>query len=192
MIGSELETVLGGAYSAISRDLMVPIINRTVYLMLQNKEIDERLTKQFSEDGILSVEIVTGLQALSRDTDLQKLMQMGEMVRNLPEESLRLFKWDEYAKQLVTAIGFDSNNWIKSEEDVQQQQMKMEEAKMAMQQKMQQQQTAQQAMTDVASNVATEAGVQDIQQTGGQNIQELLQNPEMMAQLQGMMGGSDA
>ena len=73
MIGSELETVLGGAYSAISRDLMVPIINRTVYLMLQNKEIDERLTKQFSEDGILSVEIVTGLQALSRDTDLQKL-----------------------------------------------------------------------------------------------------------------------
>ena len=114
------------------------------------------------------------------------------MVRNLPEESLRLFKWDEYAKQLVTAIGFDSNNWIKSEEDVQQQQMKMEEAKMAMQQKMQQQQTAQQAMTDVASNVATEAGVQDVQQTGGQNIQELLQNPEMMAQLQGMMGGSDA
>ena len=134
MIGSELETVLGGAYSAISRDLMVPIINRTVYLMLQNKEIDERLTKQFSEDGILSVEIVTGLQALSRDTDLQKLMQMGEMVRNLPEESLRLFKWDEYAKQLVTAIGFDANNWIKSEQDVQQQQMKMEEAKMAMQQ----------------------------------------------------------
>ncbi len=192
MIGSELETVLGGAYSAISRDLMVPIINRTVYLMLQNKEIDERLTKQFSEDGILSVEIVTGLQALSRDTDLQKLMQMGEMVRNLPEESLRLFKWDEYAKQLVTAIGFDANNWIKSEQDVQQQQMKMEEAKMAMQQKMQQQQTAQQAMTDVASNVATEAGVQDVQQTGGQNIQELLQNPEMMAQLQGMMGGSDA
>jgi len=171
---------------------MVPIINRTVYLMLQNKEIDERLTKQFSEDGILSVEIVTGLQALSRDTDLQKLMQMGEMVRNLPEESLRLFKWDEYAKQLVTAIGFDANNWIKSEQDVQQQQMKMEEAKMAMQQKMQQQQTAQQAMTDVASNVATEAGVQDVQQTGGQNIQELLQNPEMMAQLQGMMGGSDA
>ena len=91
--------------------------------MLEDKLIDERLTEQFfDEDGTLTVNIITGLQALSRDSDLQKLMQMGEMVRNLPQDALATFRWNAYAGALITALGFDSRNWIKSQDEIEQEQ----------------------------------------------------------------------
>jgi hypothetical protein len=185
MIGSELETVLGGAFSAIARDLMEPIVRRSVFLMLNNEEIDPRLMDQFSENGILTIEIVTGLQALSRDTDLQKLMQMGEMVRNLPEPALMLFRWEEYARALVTSIGFDATNWIKSEAEIQQEQMARAKQEQAMQLQGQISQGVGQAATETVAGMAQ----QDIAETGGENIQDLVADPAIQQQLQAALGG---
>ena len=173
LIGSELETVLGGAFSAIARDLMEPIVKRTVFLMIDGKELDNRMYEQFfDKDGTLSIEVITGLQALSRDTDLQKLMQMGEMVRNLPPEAYSAFKWDEYARALITSLGFDARNWVKSNEEIQ-------AAQMQQQQMMMQQQAAQQANTataGAAGNIMANAANMDLQQNGGQGILNVLQN----------------
>ena len=169
MIGSELETILGGAFSAIARDLMSPILKRFVFLMIENEELDKRMYDQFfDKEGTLTVEIVTGLQALSRDTDLQRLLQMGEMVRNLPPEAQSAFKWSEYAKALVTALGFDARNWVITEEEA----MAMQQQ----QQAMKQQQMMQQQMMQTAGNVAGQAAMQDVQQTGGQGIAQVLGN----------------
>ena len=118
MVGQQLEEVLGGAFSTIARDLMEPIVRRAVFLMIDQGEIDPRLAEEFTDEGALSVNITTGLQALSNDSDLQKLMQMGEMVRNLPEQAAALFQWEEYGRALVAALGFDARNWIKSEEQM--------------------------------------------------------------------------
>jgi hypothetical protein len=168
MIGSELETILGGAFSAIARDLMAPIIKRLVFLMIENEELDKRMYEQFFDnEGMLTVEIVTGLQALTRDTDLTRLMQMGEMVRNLPPEAQSSFKWEEYAKALVTALGFDARNWVISAEE--------RAATQQQQQMAQQQQMMQQQMMQQAGNVAGEAAMQDIQNTGGQGIAQVAQ-----------------
>tara|TARA_R100000742_G_C4276006_1_gene96802 strand:- start:656 stop:2272 length:1617 start_codon:yes stop_codon:yes gene_type:complete len=125
MIGQELEQVLGGAFSAIARDLLVPIIKRTVYLMVEEGDIDTRLAKDFFDsDGRLSFDIITGLQALSRDTELQKLMQMGEMVRNLPEQAVQHFKFDEYGRALISALGFDPSNWVKDPAELEKEKQK--------------------------------------------------------------------
>lgn len=168
MIGSELETVLGGAFSAIARDLMEPIVKRTVFVMLSNGDMDERMNEQFFEkDGTLNVEIVTGLQALSRDSDLQKLMQMGDMVRNLPQEALQTFKWDAYSKALISSLGFDPRMWVKSEDQIAQE-------RAAMQQQAIQQQASQAASNGVI-NTATQAAQQDLQQNGGQGIAAMAQ-----------------
>jgi len=169
MIGSELETILGGAFSAIARDLLEPIIKRVVFLMIEDGSLDKRMYDQFfNKDGTLNIEVVTGLQALSRDTDLQKLMQMGEMVRNLPESALTSFKWSEYAKALISSLGFDSRNWVISEEE-QQQMMQQQQAQKQM---MQQQQQVQQ----VLAKTGTAAAIQDVEQTGGQGVANVLQN----------------
>jgi hypothetical protein len=172
MIGSELETVLGGAFSAIARDLMEPIVKRTIFVMLSNGDLDSRLNEQFFEkDGTLNVEIVTGLQALSRDSDLQKLMQMGEMVRNLPPQALQTFKWDSYSKALISSLGFDPRMWVKSEEEVRQEQQKLQAEAM----QMQMQQQAGEAVSNGVINTAAQAAQEDLQTTGGQGIAQVAQ-----------------
>ncbi len=171
MIGQELEHVLGGAFSAIARDLMEPIVKRTVFLMTSAGEVDERLREMFTQEGILSVAIVTGLQALSRDSDLQKLMQMGEMVRNLPEPAAAMFRWDEYGRALISSLGFNANQWIKSEEDVKNEQLELAQAQAQIQGAAQSQQMVNQAMTEGG----LEAAMQDLEATGGQGIQQAMQ-----------------
>tara|TARA_R100000742_G_C4278310_1_gene100968 strand:+ start:172 stop:1761 length:1590 start_codon:yes stop_codon:yes gene_type:complete len=172
MIGQELENTLGGAFSSIARDLMVPIVSRAVFVMITAGEVDERLKEMFTSDqGVLNVSIVTGLQALSRDSDLQKLMQMGEMIRNLPEPAAAMFKWDEYGKALITSLGFASDKWIKSEEEVKAEQMRMVQAQTEIQGQAQQQQMVGQAITQGT----LQAAMQDMEQTGGANVQQAIQ-----------------
>jgi len=129
MMGMEIENVLGGAFSAIAREMLEPIVRRTIIMLAKSGDLDERIVAEFSNAGRLDVDIVTGLQALSRDADLQKLMQMGEMVRNLPPEAVQSFKWQEYALALISAIGFDPTNWVLSDEE-KQAQMAEEQARM--------------------------------------------------------------
>lgn len=183
MIGTELETVLGGAFGSISRDLFVPLVNRCVYVMIAEEAIDERLYEEFLDDGILSVDIVTGLQALSRDTDLNKLMQLGEMVRNLPEQIAMMFKWDEYGKALVTALGFDADNWVKKESEVRDQMMEQQQMMAAQQM---QQQLAGAAGQQVAGAVGQEAAGAIQQQGLGGLLQGL--DPQAAQALQESLG----
>ena len=173
MVGQELEHVLGGAFSAIARDLMVPIVRRTVFVMTTMGDIDERLKGMFEggEEELLSIEIVTGLQALSRDSDLQKLMQMGEMVRNLPEQAAAMFRWDQYGKSLITSLGFDANQWVKSEEEVQAEMAAMAQAQAQIESQAAATQQTNQAVTDGVQ----QAAMMDLEQTGGQGIQAALQ-----------------
>ena len=132
MQGQELENVLGGAFSAIARDLLVPVVQRTIYNMVGDGTMDENLESEFFEDGRISLDIITGLQALSQDSQLQKLMQMGEMVRNLPEQAAQHFKWEEYGKALISSLGFDARNWVRSAEELEEEKMKMMQAEQEM------------------------------------------------------------
>ena len=172
MIGQELEHVLGGAFSSIARDLMRPLVARVVFLMTAEGEVDQRLEEMFSEDGgLINVDIVTGLQALSRDSDLHKLMQMGEMVRNLPEAAAMMFRWDQYGKALITSLGFNSDIWIKSEEQVREEQMKLAQAQGQMQSAQQNEVMMNQAVTGAVAQAAQ----QDISDNGGAGIQQAMQ-----------------
>jgi len=162
-IGNELETILGGTFSAIARDLMEPVIRRTILLMINAGDIDETMRAQFDqEDGLLSIEVTTGLQALSREGDLTKLLQLGEMVRNLPEMAAKMFRWDAYSRAVVLSLGFDPKLWVKSEDDVKAEQMQQDQAA--------QQAQMQQILAQQAASVAGNAANRDIEQTGGQNI----------------------
>ena len=132
--------------------------------------------EQFTEDGLLTVEIITGLQALSRDSDLQKLMQMGEMVRNLPEQAMTMFKWDEYGRALITSLGFDSNMWVKSKDEIKEE----EEAAQQQQMQSQVQQGAIDGVQGVAQGAMQQAAQQDIEQNEGAGMQEMAQQMGLM------------
>lgn len=171
MIGQELEQVLGGAFSSIARDLLVPMIKRAIYLMVDNEEIDPRLTGDFfEEDGRLGLDIVTGLQALSRDTELQKLMQMGEMIRNLPGEAVQHFRFAEYGKALISALGFDPNNWVKSDDEIKQEQAEQ----MQQQQQMQIAGAAGQGVAQAAGQAAGQMAGAAAQQMSPQVLEQIM------------------
>lgn len=157
MLGMEIENVLGGAFSAIARALLEPIVRRTIALMIKEDQVDERLAAEFMEDGQLTINIVTGLQALSRDSDLTKLMQMGEMVRNLPPEAIQHFRWDQYGIALISSLGFDPRNWVRNEQETDQRNDEQQQKAMEMQQ--------QQAIAMGAAQGAG-AGAGQVAQTG--------------------------
>lgn len=174
MIGSELETVLGGAFSSIARTLMEPIVMRCVVQMIKDGLLEEELENQFfDEDGTLGVHTVTGLQALSRDSDLQKLMQLGEMVRNLPPEAVSTFRWDAYASALITSLGFDPRQWVRSEEEV---------AEMQASQQLQNMQNA------TAQTTAGAVGG-SLAQAAGSATQTALQSPQAQQAVNNALGG---
>ena len=170
MLGMEIENVLGGAFSSIARQLLEPIVRRTIVLMMKNGEMDERLAQEFTTDGRLSINIVTGLQALSRDADLTRLMQLGEMVRNLPQQAVQHFRWDQYGIALISSLGFDPRNWIRSEDetDERMQAQQMQAMQMQAQATMAQGAAAGagQAMGNVAQTGITQAAMQMMQQGG--------------------------
>lgn len=141
VIGQELEQVLGGVFSSIARDLLAPIVRRTLFIMVDAGEVDPRLEGEFGEDPVLNIDIVTGLQALSRESERERLMAMGEMVRNLPPQAIENFRWDSYASALVTSLGFDPRNWLIPQEEIE----AKKQAEMQQQQQMQMQQQMMQA-----------------------------------------------
>ena len=167
MIGSELETILGGAFSSIARTLMEPVVKRCLVQMLDDELLDQRLTEQFfAEDSTLAVDIITGLQALSRDSDLQKLMQMGEMVRNLPPEAIKTFRWDAYSSALISALGFDPRMWVKDEATVK---SEVDEA-------------TQQQMKNNTQGMVAQAGAQAAGQAMGGMAQQAMRDPAIAEQ----------
>ena len=122
--------------------------------------------------------------------DLNKLLQMGDMVKNLPEPALKLFKWQEYARALVTSIGFDANTWVKSPEEAQQEEMARMEQQMAMQQQSQTQGNIANTLSQGVAGSLGQMAAQDLQTTGGQGIQQVLeQNPELAEQVGQISGG---
>lgn len=131
-MAGELEDALGGVYSILSLELQLPFTNRIIHMMEKEGKLPS-LPK-----NIVQPTIVTGLEALGRGHDLQKLdLFVRGMAENIGIEALSKFlNVGDYIKRRATALGIDTQGLIKSEQQLQ------EEA-MAQQQAMQQQQMAQ-------------------------------------------------
>lgn len=67
----ELEISLGGVYSALSQSLQLPLATRLIYAVQK----DDRLTNSTAPV------ILTGLEALGRTTDMEKIAQYSEMMQ---------------------------------------------------------------------------------------------------------------
>ena len=108
-------------------------------------------------EGIVRPQIVTGVEALARSQDLNKLAQMLQMLQPLgPEAVLRELNVDDYIDRLAASLGIDTQGLIKTPE----QKEAEEQHKMQMQQ--------QQQMADFMSK----AGPELIKQFGPQFMEQ--------------------
>lgn len=115
---SELEATLGGSFSMMALDMQLPLVR----LILGRLERDGK-TPEFPE-GIVRPSIVTGLEALGRGSDFNRLTQYLQTLQGTigPEAIDRYVNVSEVTLRLANAAGIDSTDLIKSPEQVAQEQ----------------------------------------------------------------------
>ena len=132
---------------------------------------------KFPKDKV-KPKIVTGMEALGRGQDLNKLSQFLEYLSPLgPEVIAQKLNIDDYMDRLGASLGIDTGGLIKTDEQIQQEQAEAMEQQKA---DMQEQQQAQ-MMGDVVKGATP--------QIAKGMSEAMSQNPEMMEQMQQAMAG---
>lgn len=114
-MAQELESALGGVYSILSQEFQLPLVNRIMFAMQRAKRLPT-LPK-----GVVKPTIVTGMEALGRGNDLNKIRQFIEVAKEIEQAPQELNKSDALTRA-GTALGIDMAGLVKSPEQMQQEQ----------------------------------------------------------------------
>jgi len=130
----ELEQQLGGLFSLLTIEFLIPYLNRTLHILQRNRELP-KIPKD-----LVRPQIVAGVNALGRGQDQQSLiMFIQTLTQTLGPETIGQFlDPGEFIKRLAAAQGIDVLNLVKTQET-------MEQERMQQQQMMQQQSLMEQA-----------------------------------------------
>jgi hypothetical protein len=128
MLSQELEAALGGLYSLLSQEFQMPVVTRLMARM--GKE--GRLPKLPKD--IVKPTIVTGVEALGRGNDLQKLDLFLAGANQIvgPQAVAEYVNVSDYFKRRATALGIETEGLIKTEEEIQQAMQQAQQQEMMM------------------------------------------------------------
>jgi len=123
MLTLELESALGGLYSLLSNELQLPMVNRVMDVMSKQKKLPK-----LPKDLVTPV-IITGIEALGRGNDLQKLdlFLAGAAQVIGPQAIQQYVNVEEYFKRRATSLGIKTQGLVKTQEEIQQE---MQQAQM--------------------------------------------------------------
>jgi hypothetical protein len=115
LIAGELEQSLGGIYSVLTQDLQLKLVRRYMLILQRSKALPP-LPKD-----IIKPQIVTGLAALGRNADMQKLDAFAAGLSELfgPEAVAERLNFNGYATRKAAALGIDTDGLLRSEQEVQ-------------------------------------------------------------------------
>ncbi len=155
----ELEQQLGGLFSLLTVEFLVPYLNR-ILLVLQRSGQLPKIPKD-----MVSPQIVAGVNALGRGQDRESLTAFITTIAQTlgPEALMRFINPTEAIKRLAAAQGIDVLNLVKTEEQQQEDLQKR------------QQQHQQQSLVEQAGQLAS-APMMD--PTKNPNLQNQAQQPE--------------
>ena len=164
----ELEQSLGGLFSLLTVEFLVPYLNRTLLILQRSNQIP-KLPKD-----VVRPKIVAGINSLGRGQDNEALTRfMATIAQTLgPEAMMKFINPTEAVSRLAAAQGIDVLNLIKTPEQ-------MEQDKQMMMQQMAQQEL-----------------VKQTGQIAGTPLMDPSKNPDLANQasaiMQGMMSPQDA
>ena len=130
MTQMELEQQLGGLFSLLTVEFLVPYLDRKLNVLQKNKTIPT-IPKDFVKPTI-----VAGINALGRGQDRESLTMFMQTIAQTvgPEAMMQFINPDEVIKRLATASGIDVLNLVKSMQEIQGEQQQQMQQQMAMQQ----------------------------------------------------------
>ncbi len=126
-VAMELEGALGGVYAPIADAMQIPLIERLISV-LNSKGVLPTLP-----DESVEVEAVTGIQALSNESDNSKLMQLMQTIAQLGPETMGRIDKGILMDLLVRQSGIYEPGLVKTDEQIQQEEQAAQEAAMKQQ-----------------------------------------------------------
>ena len=129
MTQMELEQQLGGLFSLLTVEFLVPYLDRKLSVLQKNKIIPP------IPKDVVKPTIVAGINALGRGQDRESLTMFMQTIAQTvgPEAMMQFINPDEVIKRLAAASGIDVLNLVKSMQEIQGQQQQQMQQQMAMQ-----------------------------------------------------------
>ena len=121
-MAQQLEMAMGGVYSLLSQEFQLPLVNVLMRRMQQANEIPK-----MPKDSVEPV-IITGIEALGRGNDLQKLREFVMEIMNVAQVNPQLaqaLNTQNLVTRIATGLGIDTEGLIKTEEQLQAEQEAM-------------------------------------------------------------------
>jgi len=111
----ELEQQLGGIFSLLTVEFLVPYLNRTLLVLQRSGQIPK------IPRDLVRPSIVAGVNALGRGQDRESLTQFLMTIAQTmgPQAIMQYIDPSEYIKRLAAAQGIDTLNLIKTQEQLQ-------------------------------------------------------------------------
>ncbi len=171
----ELEQQLGGLFSLLTVEFLVPYLNRTLHILQRNRELP-KIPKD-----LVRPQIVAGVNALGRGQDQQSLVMFIQTLAQTvgPDTIGQFLDAGEFIKRLAAAQGIDVLNLIKTQETMEQE--RLEQQQLAQQQALVEQagQFANSPLADPSKNQAVgEAMSQTADQLGNNAEEETIPTTE--------------
>jgi hypothetical protein len=124
-MAQELETTLGGFYTLFAKEFQLPYVELKIVKMQKARRLPQL------PRGIVHPTIITGVEALGRGNDRQKLIGFGAAMNQTfgPDAIRQMFNPVEFGERLAAADGIDTKGLIPtSEEYLAQQQQQQQQA----------------------------------------------------------------
>jgi hypothetical protein len=115
-VSQELEATMGGVYSTLSIEWQYRVISRLLVELAATEAIPEL------PEEALKPKIITGLDAIGRGQDLNKLMTFQSVVGGIADKVSSRIDWDNFLLRAAQAAGIDTQGLILSDAELQQRQ----------------------------------------------------------------------
>lgn len=139
IIASELEQALGGVFGSVSREFQRPIIRRIMLMMVRDGSLvpegngpsDEMERALLDKDSVLRIEVRSGLAALNREVENEKMLQIMQVVGQMPPQATEVIDFTNMLERFLQTFGIETAGIIKSQQQLQQEQMAQSQAQVA-------------------------------------------------------------
>ncbi len=120
----ELETTLGGVYAVLAQDFQLPLANALMARMAKDGRLPTLPKK------IVRPTVTTGIDALGRGNDLQKLRALIADANQTfgPQVVAQYVNPGEYFARSAAALGIDAKGLVRSDEDIAQEQQQAQQS----------------------------------------------------------------
>jgi hypothetical protein len=126
-MANELEASLGGTYATLSQEFQLPLVRRLMFQMERQGKLPTLPA------GLVKPTIITGMEAIGRGQDGNKLTQFFGGLANLGQQAMGAIVIEDAVKRWGTSLGIDMKGLIKTPEQMQQEQQQAQQAAMVQQ-----------------------------------------------------------